>query len=119
MNARTQCLSDFFPEDIPDDQECYVRNSVDKGPVNQYGKKFIDLCKEVPLHILNGRFIGDLLGNFTCMKYNEMSVVDYAAISPELINRINHFSVSNCMPNLSDHSAISLGLKINCTSLKN
>ena len=68
LNSRTQTLSDVFPEDIPYDQDPDYRNSQDHGNISQYGRKFIGLCKEVPLRSLNGRFLGDLLGNFTCSK---------------------------------------------------
>ena len=84
----TQTLPDFFPEDFPDDQDPDLRNSQDQDFVTQYGKTFIDLCKQVLLHILNGRFLGDLLGNYTCIKHNGMSVVDYAAVFPDILNHV-------------------------------
>ena len=78
LNARTQRLPDLLlnenndhipvpPPDLyeTDTAETDFRNNIDNGS-NSYGAKFLNLCKTLPLRILNGRFLGDLLGNYTC-----------------------------------------------------
>lgn len=61
--------------------------------------------------MLNGRFVGDLFGNYTCHKSYGASTVDYALTDVDLINAIKYFHVSN-PTYLSDHSQISV--HINC-----
>ena len=95
--------------------ETRCRNNMDQG-FNSYGPKLIDLCKAVPLRILNGRVLGDLFGKYTCFTPRGNSAVDYAAVSPQLLKSVRYFSVSNLMPQLSDHSPIELALKINFTT---
>ena len=85
---------------------------MDQG-FNSYGPKFIDLCKTVPLRILNGRVLGDLFGKYTCFTPRGNSTVDYAAVSPRLFKSVRYFSVLSLLPHLSDHSPIQLALKIN------
>ena len=55
--SRTQNLIDYFPEDISYEKDPDIRNSQDLGNLSQYGRKFIDLYKEVPLRILKQRTI--------------------------------------------------------------
>ena len=91
LNSRTANLEDFFENDsneyMPvtniylDTEYTFVRNSLDEK-VNGYGRKFLDMCRSLPLRILNGRKVGDLLGNFTCLNSRGRSVVDYCASSP-------------------------------------
>ena len=124
MNARTQNMADFIRnednEHVPvpppqmyetDTVETKVRNNMDDG-FNSYGPKFIELCKTVPLRILNGRVLGDLFGNYTCFTPRGNSTVDYAAASPSLFRSVRYFSVSSLMPHLSDHTPIELALKV-------
>jgi ribosomal protein S2 len=54
-----------------------MRNSVD-SVFNSQGQQLMDLCIASQLRVLNGRFIGDMLGNMTCYKPNGTSTVDYA-----------------------------------------
>ena len=113
LNARTETLCDYLPEDIPENDLGEHRSNIDTS-VNSYGRKFLDLCREVPLRILNGRFLGDLLGNLTSFNPRGSSCVDYAAVSPELLENVWHFSVLPLQPTLSDHCPISLGLRVGC-----
>ena len=99
LNARTQELLDYIPNEsldyIPLEGEMYnvdtigtsPRNNMDTGS-NSYGAKLLDLCKTVPLRILNGRIFGDLLGKLTCHTPLGSSCVDYCAVSPELLSVI-------------------------------
>ena len=75
---------------------------MDKG-TNKYGQNLLELCKTVPLRICNGRKLGDILGSFTCYKWNGQSAVDYCAASPSLMDKIAQFKVHSFLPTLSDH----------------
>ena len=125
MNARTKTLPDFInnesnehiplpPSELyePDTIGTTERNNLDTG-YNAYGVRLLELCKEVPLRILNGRFVGDLFGSLTCFRPNGASCVDYGAVSPALFSAIRYFRVEPHMPTVSDHSPISLGLSAN------
>ena len=107
-------LSDFICNDIPvpanndpgyiPDLELEPRQNQDLI-VNGQGKSLINLCRSLRLRILNGRVIGDLLGQFTSYHYNGNSVVDYAIVSEKLIPDVSYFQVS--IPGVySDHSLI-------------
>ena len=124
LNSRTSNMLEYLPNDsnehVPcpplytDTEATFVRNSMDKT-VNSYGKKFIELCKAVPLRILNGRKLGDLMGNFTCQNSRGSSVVDYGAVSPNLFKQIIHFRVGHFLPQFSDHSPVDISLRVNVT----
>ena len=87
------------------------RHSMDMT-VNASGHKLIELCKTVPLRILNGRKLGDNLGNYTCYTPNGQSVVDYALCSPSLFHNIPAFSIGSIIPVLSDHTPVSFNVKV-------
>ena len=124
LNARTQRLPDFLlnenndhipvpPPDLyeADTAETDFRNNIDTGS-NSYGTKFLNLCKTLPLRILNGRFLGDLLGNYTCFTPRGASAVDYGAVSPALLKQVRYFLVSDPCLQLSDHTPITLCLSV-------
>ena len=95
LNSRTQNLSDFL-QDADEDHSGtsdFPRNSFYQASPNTYGRKFIDMCCEIPLRILNGRFLGDSMGNFTCVRAQGMSVLDYGAASPDILQYINNFTL--------------------------
>ena len=51
--------------------------------MNTNGKKLIEMCKSLDLHIVNGRFGADTkIGNVT---RKNARTVDYAIVSPELM----------------------------------
>ena len=124
LNARTGTELDYIEHDndknIPIPEDIYEtdsllnipRGSMDKS-TNGYGQRLLELCKTIPLRILNGRKLGDILGSFTCYKYNGQSVVDYCLASPTLMNKIAQFEVHAFLPTLSDHCAISAKLETN------
>ena len=60
---------------------------------------------------INGRTIGDLLGYLTCHKWNGSSVVDYAAVSENLLDKICYFKGHQILCDISDHCCISFKLK--------
>ena len=89
-----------------------TRYNLDKGS-NSYGTKLLELCRDTPLRILNGRKLGDLLGYHTCYQYGGSSVVDYGLVSPDLYDQVPVFTVLPFDPTVSDHSPIGLYLKVN------
>ena len=63
------------------------------------------------LVIANGRKFGDLTGDFTWLKYNGCSVVDFCIASWKLYDCIQNFYV-NEFTHLSDHCPVTC--TINC-----
>ena len=120
FNARVQTTPDYLNNDNdseyydmpydyrPDDQ--LPRNSADNGN-NGFKRTFLDLILESQLKILNGRTLGDLNGNFTCIKHNGSSVVDYFAISHKLNKLIKYLQVRDFTP-FSDHRPLQLQISI-------
>ena len=107
-NERSGCES-FVP--LPDDyipQDLRDRNSQDKH-TNSYKKPFLDLLINNKMHLLNGRTLGDSLGELTCIKHNGASVVDYFAISSNGDKYISHMTVLPLTP-YSDHRPLALRL---------
>jgi exonuclease III len=119
FNARTGNLLDhitndsdkYMPQqDIHDiDLNMGSRNSQDKT-VNTRGRELMQFCIESRLRILNGRFIGDSLGYFTCHKPNGSSVVDYIIMSEELTKRVKYSHVHKFTMH-SDHCKLSTLLR--------
>ena len=66
--------------------------------------------------MLNGRYVGDSLGYFTCLTVNGLSSVDYAITSESLLSSVLFFSTQE-INYLSDHVQIKLLLK--CKLQKN
>ncbi|VDI55386.1 Hypothetical predicted protein, partial [Mytilus galloprovincialis] len=65
------------------------------------------LCEEVTLlhghiYVTSARVLGDTFGNFTCYTPNGASVVDYVAVSEEILENVLYFKVSRFIPTLSD-----------------
>ena len=120
FNARTGTLVDFIQMDgennvcdIPSNYTCdYVhkRSSMDKV-VQKYGRKFVRLCVDNNMYILNGRTLGDLQGNATCYSPNGKSVVDYFTCSQELMRKIVKCQVKN-LTIFSDHCPIELYVQL-------
>ena len=103
MNARTgtsatvsanndlviqQLIEGTFPKDATHPK----RNSKD-STLNERGKQLIDFGCEWNLKILNGASVGDLLGDWTCYRYNGNSVIDYMMASHSLQDHISYFKV--------------------------
>jgi exonuclease III len=123
LNARIANRSDFIENEdelcgtlqniLPDEYICDFninRNSVD-SVFNSQGQQLLDLCIASQLRVLNGRLIGDMLGNMTCYKPNGTSTVDYTLASVDLVNSVNFFQVLD--PSyLSDH--VQIAVYLNC-----
>ena len=101
FNARTKDLNDFILSDslkylynceVDYDEDLFdlPRQNRDRE-VNRYGLSLIDLCCTHNVHIVNGRFVDDCNGNFTCIANAGHSVVDYHIVSSELFNCIANF----------------------------
>ena len=124
FNARTGNSSDFIENDSTELNnfdfqnilpENYIidnhinRNNQDKT-CNSQGKDLLELCMSSRLRILNGRYVGDTLGYFTCMTSNGYSCVDYAIISDSLLTSVEYFTTED-FNYLSDHVQIVVHLK--------
>ena len=60
---------------------------------NKYGRSLTNICNSHNLRFLNGRMQGDMLGKFTCHKFNGASTIDYAILSQSLLEDVVNFSV--------------------------
>ena len=70
-----------------------MRNNCDRQ-IKQNGRNLINLCRTFHMQIANGRFLGDLWGNFTHHNKNKgESTVDLAIISDTLFEYIEDFKV--------------------------
>ncbi|CAC5424351.1 unnamed protein product [Mytilus coruscus] len=92
FNSRT---GDNFPQTnlLPDENKidnCFNRYSCDKV-INGQGINLLDLSTSSSLRILNGRYIVDIMGNFTCMTSNGSSFVDYAIVNESLLSSVEYF----------------------------
>ncbi|KAK6182742.1 hypothetical protein SNE40_010356 [Patella caerulea] len=81
LNAKVGNFKDYIPFDDCKHIDQYLSDNYvsdqtinrksESKTVNNHGKQLIDICTSSELRILNGRFIGDLLGNPFCFQYNE------------------------------------------------
>ena len=102
---------DYIPQDLRD------RNNKD-NKTNSYKKPFLSLLINNKLHLLNGRTLGDSLGEFTCIKHNGASVVDYFAVSCNSNKYVGHMSVLPLTP-YSDHRPLALKLTLAIGTTRN
>lgn len=91
------------------------RESKDKE-FNQRGNKFIELCDNHNLVILNGRTPGDKDGNFTYISGQGCSVNDLCCVSLDWIDTVCDFKVENEI--YSDHMPIVMYLDLYTQQLK-
>jgi exonuclease III len=120
FNARTGSQPDvidahFDPASTFQDEMDLVtkvtqRSNRDKK-LNSNGKPFLEFVKNNGLLILNGRALGDVCGEMTCLKYNGCSVVDYMCASVNLYNNVRYMKVGAFSP-LSDHYPINMSLRL-------
>jgi len=113
LNARTGLLKDCIQTDdaCPDpnwNNTTNERYNQDKK-TNNNGKALIEICNNLNLNIINGRFGADKnVGKFTCSTYNGSSTIDYILTSDSLLDKIKEFDIHDFDPCLSDvHSAVS------------
>ena len=126
FNSHTGNRDDFLRHDKIKGQEHlhdtnYVSDIVLPTRANQdevsdqdgYGEKLLDLCKSTGLRLLNGRTLGDINGSLTFYpkQHNKRpSVIDYCAVSQDIIRDVVSFKVLRHIPDISDHSAISANI---------
>ena len=130
MNARTNSMSDFIENDTvahdnvglnafefddiyEPDIVAQRRTSQDIVPSCTRGRQLIELCKSSQLRIMNGRWLGDSMGNYTCHQPGGSSVVDYLITNESNMKNLVYFKVYEFRGNLSDHCCISTALKCN------
>ena len=88
------------------------RERLSRDPVkNSNGQALLDLLISNNVTLLNGRTIGDISGDYTCLKYNGSSVVDYIGVSTQLFHSVRSFRCQE-FNDLSDHKPIQTILKI-------
>lgn len=104
LNARIGLIQELNPEILNDFNKFdYLRNSKDTI-VNTRGKKFIELCDELGLIVLNGRSLGDREGHLTFVGARRSSVIDFSCGSVHILPLIDDFSVKSEI--FSDHLPI-------------
>ena len=113
LNARTGGLN-FIPEhndweDKTKQSECKIQRSSRDSIINTRGHKLLDFISSCNL---NGCTLRDVFGEFTCMRYNGISVVDYMATSPRLRNTVQSFEVGELTKSLSDPRPITCTFNI-------
>jgi exonuclease III len=120
FNARLGHEPDFIINDIngadshvpiPDDyiKDTLVRRNSRDSKTNSYKRPFLDIILNNKMHILNGRTLGDLRGEYTCIQPLGSSVVDYFIVSPAVASHVCHMVVLP-FTIFSDHRPISLKL---------
>ena len=60
----SQHMSDILPENYKSD--IYLSRKSQDKILNSQGKELLNLCASAQLRMLNGRYVGDILGNMTC-----------------------------------------------------
>ena len=85
--------------------------SLDKRPVDSYGRQLLQFCNDRNLSILNGCAPGGTQGYFTYERGLCRSVIDYGIVSQSIWPCVRSFQVGVHNSILSDHSIIRLELK--------
>ena len=105
-------MHSMIDSEYREDKKLPGRLSEDQRDICQYGRNLLDLCQSARMRILNGRTIGDLFGAKTCYKWNGSSTVDYAIYEEDALHEISYMQVKKFVGDLSDHCAISVGLRV-------
>ena len=124
FNAATNTANDYVMSSKADNQHIplpidnyidtpLMRNNSDKRSLNNHGKSLIDLCIAGGIRILNGRKLGDMMGNYTCYSPNaiEPTCIDYIIADTAVYYTVKLMSV-HPFTWYSDHC--SLSCEINC-----
>ena len=128
FNARTSLLVDTLPSTNltngnhqnhpeaglePNTGTVQVPDRCNKDTItNTNGKPFLQLVMASDLVILNGRTLGDIFGDYTCIQPRGASTVDYMCTSRSLYNQIGYFKVGDLTP-YSDHKPLSAVIQLN------
>ena len=87
------------------------RNNTDLK-INSNGRPFIELLQTSGIIILNGRTLGDIFGEPTCIQRQGVSTVDYICVSANLHDRVRQFKVKG-ISQYSDHRPLSMTISTN------
>ena len=85
---------------------------------NSNDKLLTNICIGNHLITLNGRTIGDLLGQYTCHTYNGASIADYVIVSHDLLASVVGFRFDD-ITEYSHHSCLSFTLESQYTRNSN
>ncbi len=83
-----QAIEDTLPNDMLERQ---IRDTITAGK----HREFLDLCRTTRLFILNGRTLGDISGEYTCLSNKGFSTVDYFLTIANQLKGVKHLEV-NC-----------------------
>lgn len=126
FNAHVGNLLDFVVTDISDDitggselegVSLPIRRSAERVPINNFGRRLIELCISLGIHIVNGRCGTDgNVGQNTC---KERSIDDYFIMSPELFKSVTEFRVEYFNMLYSDiHSPVVMEVELGLPSVR-
>ena len=104
--------SDYSYSEADEITKLLKRSSKDTK-VNPNGKPFLEFVKANGLVILNGRTLGDILGEYTCIQYNGCSLVDYVSVSGDILDDVQSLKVGKTSY-ISDHRPITLTIGLDC-----
>ena len=106
FNAYTEVDPDYIRHDQSfdlldnlgyiEDEEVPPRNNQDRHELNAYGRNLLNMCIDIGLRIVNGRYGSDAnVGNFTCITDRSASTIDYNLVDETFSKYITDFHVSN------------------------
>jgi len=90
-----QAIENTLPNDMLERRNC---NTV----IASWHHEFLDLCKTTRLFILNGRTLGDILGEYTCLSNKGFNIVDYFLTIADQLKGVKRLEV-NCDEKYSCH----------------
>jgi hypothetical protein len=98
FNGRVGKLTDYIQNDsadhIPTVQDDYIPDKPIKDrhfydcKSDSRGREIRDLCICTKMRILNGRTLGDVLGNFTCFNKNGTTTIDKGIADESIIDDV-------------------------------
>ena len=125
FNARTNKDPDYLDSDVNEKNDNILnlpmfipncesnhRNNTDLHTTDERGKNLLQFCKTTGLSIINGRFLGDTAGNFTCYSHSGApSTIDYMLTTAPLCEKIRYFQVNDLSIH-SIHCSLSVSLSM-------
>jgi hypothetical protein len=90
-----QAIEDTLPNNMLERQNCDI---VTAG----WHRDFLDFCRTAGLFILNGRTLGDISGEYTCLSNKGFSTMDYFLTITDQLEGVKHLEV-NCDEKYSSH----------------
>lgn len=87
----------------------YSQRSSQDPDVNPFGRRLLDLCSSLDMHILNGACDGDRNGRLTYITSNGSSVIDYFIVSCSLASLVDKMCVLDRID--SKHMPVSCTIK--------